>query len=952
GAMCGSLLYSAPEQIREGGRHIDARTDIFALGLMLHELSSGEHPFFRGNAAGTIHRLLNEEACHLRAIDPGISPFFEALVAWLLMKHPERRPEAVSIVADVLSRGEASAWWSAQRRKPATSAERPVLNPRVRRDTRLLGRSKELATLDAAFDRAKSGRGCVFLVEGEPGIGKTRLVEEWLGKLLGREPEVLFLSSTYAAPSSGEGAGGILEALRAHLEATGGEEHLTRLLSSTPRLVGPFAAVLRGLADKNPEPLSREAVQMLVGQTFTALSAEKPVILFLDDLHLADEKERESFAGLTFAAQGNPFVIVGAGRRGDLEDWAARLERLDLLSRMALPSLDAEAIRDMLIGLRLAGRDVDRFLSPILERSTGNPLFVLEIVRGLQQDERTRRSPDGTWSVRGEGATIPIPGTMKEILAARIAALTPDQRGILEAASCCGFEFDPVLISEALGSDPISVMKGLATLEREHRLVRAEGPKCRFEHHPLAEEIRDRLPLESRRDLHRKIGMAVFRRLSSIEPGDVREGGLAAALCLHMFRAGLQAQALPHLDLALRHLDLQAAHHSGVALAEAALEQPGAMEDGRRVDLMLYIATRHEMLGRRRDEENALARALEAADRTTRASLKAETRRRRGLLLVRSGRHEEAREMLETALLMASEAGDSRLLANATANLGFAFSAQGRHEEALVHLSEGLALCTRSGDLDGVAQANGSMGLSLCAMGRLHDARVRMERHLGIARTIGRKQGEAVACGTLGELLTLQGAFEDALTCLEESLRLAREYGLRRGEGYAMHDLAALSTLASNDAGTERLWVDALGVRRTIGYPAGIAVTAAGYGGYLLGKSRFEEARKLLSEALSRAVMVRAPEPLVAAAVDLARLPEGDIGAARLAVEEYEHRLACSSRMVAHFHLWRLGGEPENLETASALLHHLARHASPDCRESILTRVPLHRAIAEAGRAS
>jgi serine/threonine-protein kinase len=130
GQFVGSVLYAAPEQF-DSSLEIDGRADLYALGLLLHEIATGKHPFREDEVAKTIRRQVTETPRPLGEFDPQITPFFEEVVATLLEKDRDRRfPDATALV-EALEGGEASAWWQARSEEIRARTRRPLRRVRV-----------------------------------------------------------------------------------------------------------------------------------------------------------------------------------------------------------------------------------------------------------------------------------------------------------------------------------------------------------------------------------------------------------------------------------------------------------------------------------------------------------------------------------------------------------------------------------------------------------------------------------------------------------------------------------------------------------------------------------------------------------------------------------------------------------------------------------------------------
>src|SRR3990172_6703371 len=164
GTLVGTARYMSPEQVR--GETLTSATDVFSLGIVLYELATGRHPFAADSPMApmeVLSAILSQSPLPPSRLKPEIPASLDALILKLLAKDPELRPAAAEVERVMLS-----------------GPER--VTPRiVRRKT--VGREKERAELRAAFDSAAAGRGLLVCVSGEPGIGKTTLVEDFLLEL-------------------------------------------------------------------------------------------------------------------------------------------------------------------------------------------------------------------------------------------------------------------------------------------------------------------------------------------------------------------------------------------------------------------------------------------------------------------------------------------------------------------------------------------------------------------------------------------------------------------------------------------------------------------------------------------------------------------------------------------------------------------------------------------------
>ena len=209
---------------------------------MLYELATGEPPFCGDDVGAMIQAHLTQVPAPANVRNEDLSPWFAEVLAQLLAKQPVRRFESAEALCAVIEQGDRSAWWI----DCATVVEeRAARLPRLRieRETRLHGRDEALRALHEACDRAFDGEGNTVFIEGEAGIGKTRLIDELLRDIDAAHCHVLYGSY----PPSG-GMGGLSDAILEKFGEVNLAHALAPYLTVTPSLVPTFAAQLKARA--------------------------------------------------------------------------------------------------------------------------------------------------------------------------------------------------------------------------------------------------------------------------------------------------------------------------------------------------------------------------------------------------------------------------------------------------------------------------------------------------------------------------------------------------------------------------------------------------------------------------------------------------------------------------------------------------------------------------------
>jgi len=284
GAFVGSPLYASPEHFMGGTVEVDGRADLFSLGVILYELACGAHPHRADDFAGVLAKVIEEKPRRLGERNPQLSAFFEEVVHALLAKEREGRFESGLKLLDVLEQGEGSTWWASRAKALRAETKRPLRRIRIPRETAVYGREADLAKLGDFFERAKAGEGQVVLLEGEAGIGKSRLIDELISRLQRDGEDLNFLFGSYPPNGAATASGAFSLAYREQF----GEDGCARYLERTPLLVPAFDALLNGdAAPPDVEPLTKDSLQTCFVNVTRSLAVERTTVVLIDDLHFA-----------------------------------------------------------------------------------------------------------------------------------------------------------------------------------------------------------------------------------------------------------------------------------------------------------------------------------------------------------------------------------------------------------------------------------------------------------------------------------------------------------------------------------------------------------------------------------------------------------------------------------------------------------------------------------------
>jgi class 3 adenylate cyclase/predicted ATPase len=441
--------------------------------------------------------------------------------------------------------------WRVLARQPASSTAAERAPARL---TALKGREGELAVLRAEWRRAQQADGRVVLVLGEPGIGKSRLVEEMVSRHLPETARLVRLAALafdedsplrpvadHIRARAALEADDTPETARAKLEAVvaGGEDERRQAL--------PVIALLAGLpADDaaaealTPDRLRERTIAVLTQQLLLRAEAQ-PLCLVVEDLHWLDPTSREMLDRVVARVAGQRILLLLTARDGFQADWtdsrAATVLQLERLSE--------EDVASMLHELFGAEPVPAALLHQVAVKTDGVPLFVEEVARTLLD----RQGTTGWDEVRAGDAAQEIPDSLHESLMARLDR-SGTAKEVAQAAAVAGRSVRRDVLAAACGRPPAELDSPLETLVRLGVLERhnAQGRESyTFGHALLRDAAYGTLLRERRRDLHERVA----RALQAFDPAGMMRN--PEVLALHLTEAGLAEEAAPHWLEAARH---------------------------------------------------------------------------------------------------------------------------------------------------------------------------------------------------------------------------------------------------------------------------------------------------------------------------------------------------------------------------------------------------------------
>lgn len=694
-----------------------------------------------------------------------------------------------------------------------------------------LGHDAELAQLrelSAAFLRDRHGR--VVVVQGEAGLGKSRLVREWLATPIGGEAVIW---RGHGLPYT-EGVGYaafrslLQDALRAYGPPDTWEAHITPALRPFLRqLLGAPLSADEQLAFRNLEPERvKQLTTLSVREWLMGEARTRPVILIIDDFHWADDLSREMLQAVVNLVRELPVLLCVMTRPQPEKPLKLDVAPADqplaapVSVKIELKPLSANHSRALLGHLVNLNDLSEPIINTILARSEGNPFYIEEFVRVLIEKD-VLKPGDGQWRVGStvELQTIDIPTSLGGLMMTRFDRLPKDSQQVLRSAAVLGLQFAARLLEEVErrqhGSGSVQpVVERLIDMGMLED--RREGGELAyaFSHILSQETIYNSILHSQRPGLHRTVAEAI----EALYADDL--ANQAEALALHYDRARVREKAMRYavqagdrararfanheaIEYYSRALQLSQ-HLSGcegarwratiglgeveqligeyeeaIAFYQATLEEWSEASAEDRAWAMLKLAQVWDKRGNLPEAQNWLRQALAQLDHAPGSApeLRAQVYSDLGWLGLRQGDLTAAKDWLEQGLALVGDTEQYGVLSSILNRLGAVYYNRSEWRQAAGYVERALELREKLGDVVGYARSINNLGILKQASGDWDGALADYRRAVEMHERIGEVEGLAQAYTNLGVLCTDLGDWTQAEDYLRNSFNIAQRIG-------------------------------------------------------------------------------------------------------------------------------------------------------------------------------
>ena len=502
GMIVGTASYMAPEQAL--GQPVDGRTDLYALGVLLYELTTGQVPFKGDDPLTVISQHVHAPVVPPRVLRTDLPRKLDALILRLLAKDPNQR------FSSAVETGTALTESLSENDEPdeATASTVAILDALSR--GRLVGRTNELAEARELWRRAREGRGHGVLLSGEPGAGKTRLARE-ITIQAAMEGALVLTGGCYEYEATTPYLP-FVEAFRRWIREEKDDDKLRTILGDNASQITKLAPEIEtrlGAFPQHPQMAPHEERLLFfdaVAQVCSNIAQRQSLLFYADDLHWADRGTLWLLAHLLRQLREERVLILGAYRETELDrahplakalvDW----NRERLTTRIALKRFnesETEAQIDALLGEHVSGE----FAQAVHRETEGNPFFVEEVLKALIESGSVRRE-SGRWH-RCEMEQLLIPQSVKEAIGSRLNRVSQECNEVLRVSAILGKVFTFEELTSASQQNEEQLLDALDEAVGAQLISAGSDDSFAFTHDKIREVLYEELNPIRRRRLHR-----------------------------------------------------------------------------------------------------------------------------------------------------------------------------------------------------------------------------------------------------------------------------------------------------------------------------------------------------------------------------------------------------------------------------------------------------------------
>jgi predicted ATPase/class 3 adenylate cyclase len=757
-----------------------------------------------------------------------------------------------------------------------------------------IGRDKELEEMERMAQVLNGETGGIIWIEGEAGIGKSRLMREFTKLIVKYKALVLggvctARHSEYAFSLFSDVLMQVFD-IQHHYTPRQINEQIdqkinfwsSELVETRPFLqlllgVQPSGAQGERITSMEPEQLRRQTF-VAIHHLFSILALKQPLVFILDDLQWIDSISADLLLYLSHLVVSRQILFVCAQRQNEFSPFEPVLARTrsmhpDHYIHLSINPLTIAECKQLLNEF-LASADLpDSFLSLIIQQSGGNPYFIEEFVRLLVEKDFLRLVRGKLVANRAVQAdALVVPASLESLIRARVDSLDISARQLLQIASVIGHRFNSALLAQVAEREDNNLI--LSRLHTRGMLnPTMEEDYWEFSH-PLIEVIVYNSVLRAqRRILHQRTAIALENQWRGTEDEHAED------LAYHFRKAEVYDRALHYLILAGERAAARHANDVAVSFFEQAAELMSAVPDvgdEARWRIIHQMGEVYQFIGNYDTSLAVLQSGLDLLQSTLLSpAQRAGIYRRMGDTAHKKGDQEQAIIYLQQALELIGKPDDTQSRVEAAliyARLGWCHFMQSDFESAQEAVMQSMHYAGIAKNLTTLAMAENYLGGILFRQGDLEQAMQHTRTAMAYWQEIGYSWGVAAALSNLGILESVSGNWQAAYNSIKRSLDLRQKMGDVDGVAITNHNLGQLVRSLGDVIQAEVFYRDSLAVSRPFQMNWHAANSYVGLAQSLLCQGKITEASESLQESFRLAQEINAPDVIVEAYCTLAEI--------------------------------------------------------------------------------
>ena len=819
--IVGTLAYMSPELFK--GNKPSSMSDLYAIGILAYELLVGKHPFNVKNVTKLIYEHIGVEPDCKDIKDEGLRQIIERL----LLKDPkDRYQSAYDVIRALADTGH------------IVVSDDTAVRESYLQASQFVGRDDEMAKLLIAFEEVKSGRGQGWLISGESGVGKSRLLEEFKTRALIEGALVL----TGQAVSDG----GLpfqlwRNPLRRLLLSVEIDEQEAEILKA---VVPDIETLLnQGVADA--PSLTGKSIKERLSTTIVNVfrKYEKPIVLLLEDLHWTTESLAPLQALMRYITT-LPLMIIATFRSDEMPELPQTLSEMTALH---LQLLDEEAVRALSESMLGEAGQHHEVVDLIQREAEGNAFFMVEIVRALAED---------VGSFRDIGTqTLPetvLAGGIQQIVQRRLTRIPDSAMGTLRHAAILGRQFDSEVLKQAVDFTQDELTAWLQICA-DATVLDVRENTWRFAHDKIREAILETIPTDEKPQIHEAIASAI----EVIHAHNLSD--YADVLMQHWQSAENRDKELAYIQLAAeRWVDLDGRFSDAIRILQRALEYLDTDDKPEiRAKVHHWLGESARSTGNYDEAESQFAKSLTTSEALDNQSLIAQNLLSLGTINGMLGRLSKANEYLERGMAVAKAIDDKGIQSSILRIMGANDYMQGHLDVARDKFIESLELAEAIDDKQIMAHTLRNLGGVLLPLGDAQGALQQTERSRDNFQAIGDRGGLATALSALGWIASRIGDRDKSEEYYQQALAIQEEIGNKRGMALTYNNLGTLADFRGEIDEAIDYLKQGIQLNQSINDQPGVALSLSNIGIMYRDKKDYETAHYSLSSSQEIATEIR-----------------------------------------------------------------------------------------------